>query len=126
MKEGTDGSYGYLFSVIGKCNAITTAFEQKDNFEDMMSQSRVLLQFSQLYGEAVAIRATCYRELIKYFGDVQFQSTFGVAAGGLVSRNSIYDVCIEQLKKVKEPHSVRLWHCPTYANKCEELLLAHL
>ena len=114
MKEGTDGTYGYLFSVIGKCNAITTAFEQKDNFEEMMSQSEPT-ELSQLYGEAVAIRATCYRELIKYFGDVLFQSTFGVAAGGLVSRDSIYDVCIEQLKKV-EPHMYVLGTCPTYAN----------
>ena len=113
MKEGTDGTYGYLFSVIGKCNAITTAFEQKDNFEEMMSQSEPT-ELSQLYGEAVAIRATCYRELIKYFGDVQFQSTFGVVAGGLVSRDSIYDVCIEQLKKV-EPHMYVLGTCPTYA-----------
>lgn len=114
MKEGTDGTYGYLFSVIGKCNAITTAFEQKENFEEMMSQSEPT-ELSQLYGEAVAIRATCYRELIKYFGDVQFQSTFGVVAGGLVSRDSIYDVCIEQLKKV-EPHMYVLGTCPTYAN----------
>lgn len=114
MKEGTDGTYGYLFSVIGKCNAITTAFEQKDNFEEMMSQSEPT-ELSQLYGEAVAIRATCYRELIKYFGDVQFQSTFGVVAGGLVSRDSIYDVCIEQLKKV-DPHMYVLGTCPTYAN----------
>ena len=117
MKEGTDGSYGYLFSVIGKCNAITTAFEQKDNFEEMMSQSEPT-ELSQLYGEAVAIRATCYRELIKYFGDVQFQSTFGVEAGGLVSRDSIYDVCIEQLKKV-EPHMYVLGSCPTYANNAK-------
>ena len=117
MKEGTDGSYGYLFSVIGKCNAITTAFEQKDNFEEMMSQSEPT-ELSQLYGESVAIRATCYRELIKYFGDVQFQSTFGVAAGGLVSRDSIYDVCIEQLKKV-EPHMYVLGSCPTYANNAK-------
>ena len=117
MKEGTDGSYGYLFSVIGKCNAITTAFEQKDNFEEMISQSEPT-ELSQLYGEAVAIRATCYRELIKYFGDVQFQSTFGVAAGGLVSRDSIYDVCLEQLKKV-EPHMYVLGTCPTYANNAK-------
>ena len=117
MKEGTDGTYGYLFSVIGKCNAITTAFEQKDNFEEMMSQSEPT-ELSQLYGEAVAIRATCYRELIKYFGDVQFQSTFGMAAGGLVSRDSIYDVCIEQLKKV-EPHMYVLGSCPTYANNAK-------
>ena len=29
QKEGTDGAYGALFDVIGKCNAITSAFEEE-------------------------------------------------------------------------------------------------
>ena len=113
MKEGTDGTYGYLFSVIGKCNAITTAIEGTKDYAEMMAQTAPT-QLSQLYGEAVAIRATCYRELIKYFGDVQFQSKFGVVAGGLAPRDSIYDVCIAQLKQV-EPLMYVLGKCPTYA-----------
>lgn len=112
MKEGGDGSYGYVFGVIGKCNAITTAFEEKADFQEMMSQTEPS-ELSQIYGEAVAMRATCYRELIKYFGDVQFQSKFGVAAGGLTGRDSIYDVLIDQLKKV-EPLMYNLGECPSY------------
>ena len=56
---------------------------------------------SQLYGEAVALRATAYRELIKYYGDVPFQTRMGEAATGLSCRDSIYDVLIAQLKKVE-------------------------
>lgn len=114
QKEGSDGDYGYIFSVIGKCNAITTAIEEMDDYESMMAQTEPT-ELSQLYGEAVAIRATCYRELIKYYGDVQFQTTFGVSAGALVSRDSIYDVLLDQLKKV-EPLMYVLGSCPTYSS----------
>lgn len=117
QKEGTDGTYGTLFSVIGKCNAITSAIEGMSTYEEMMSQTEPT-EISQLYGEAVAMRATCYRELIKYFGDVQFQATFGEAAGGIASRDSIYDVCLEQLKKV-EPLMYVLGSCPTYATNAK-------
>ena len=114
QKEGSDGAYGCLFDVIGKCNAITTAFEQRSDFQEMMAQTAPT-SLSQMYGEAVALRATCYRELIKYFGDVQYQSTFGVAAGGLASRDSIYDVCLDQLKKV-EPLMYAVGTCPSYSS----------
>lgn len=114
MKDSGDGTYGYVFDVIGKCNAITTAFEEMDNFQDIMNQTEPS-ELSQIYGEAVAMRATCYRELIKYFGDIQFQSKFGVPAGGLTGRDSIYDVLIDQLKQV-EPLMYKLGECPSYEN----------
>jgi hypothetical protein len=112
MKDGTSGAYGQLFAVIGKCNAITTAIENSTDITTLTSPTEI----SQLYGEAVAMRAVCYRELIKYFGDVQFQSEFGVAAGGLTNRDSIYDVIIDQLKRV-EPLMYDLGKCPTYEAK---------
>lgn len=113
-KEGTYGSYGCLFSVIGKCNAITTAIENTADYEAMMQQTEPT-QISQLYGEAVAIRATCYRELIKYYGDVQYNDKFGVAVQSLSPRDSIYDICIKQLKTV-EPLMYKLGECPTYTS----------
>ena len=73
---------------------------------------------SQIYGEAVALRATCYRELIKYFGDVPCPAEFGKPAGGIASRDSIYDVCIEQLKKV-EPLMYVLGACPHYTTNAK-------
>lgn len=99
-KEAPNSPYSVLFSVIGKCNAITSAIESTEGFEEMMRQSAPS-DLSQLYGEAVALRATAYRELIKYYGDVPFQTRMGEAATGLSCRDSIYDVLIAQLKKVE-------------------------
>ena len=99
-KEAPSSPYSVLFSVIGKCNAITSAIEGTGNFGEMMQQTSPT-DLSQLYGEAVALRATAYRELIKYYGDVPFQTVMGQAATGLSCRDSIYDVIIAQLKSVE-------------------------
>ena len=99
-KEAPNSTYSVLFSVIGKCNAITSAIESTNGFDAMMQQSSST-DLRQLYGEAVALRATAYRELIKYYGDVPFQTVMGQAATGLSCRDSIYDVIIAQLKSVE-------------------------
>lgn len=95
-KEAPNSPYSVLFSVIGKCNAITSAIEGMSSYADMLQQTEPS-NLSQLYGEAVALRATAYRELIKYYGDVPFQTKMGEAATGLSGRDSIYDVLIDQL-----------------------------
>ena len=99
-KEAPNSPYSVLFAVIGKANAVASAIEGKADFETMMAGGKST-DLSQLYGEAVAMRATCYRELIKYYGDVPYQSKMGAAAGGLSPRDSIYDVIIADLKKVE-------------------------
>ena len=99
-KEAPNSPYSVLFAVIGKPNAVASAIEAKSNFEEMMAGGKAT-DLSQLYGEAIAMRATCYRELIKYYGDVPYQSQMGAAAGGLSPRDSIYDVIIADLKKVE-------------------------
>lgn len=100
QKEGNKGCYGAMFDMIGKANAIINAIQSTGNFESMMAQSEPT-ELSQLYGEAVAARATAYRELIKYFGDVPYQVKNGVAASGLAPRDSVYDLCIADLEKVE-------------------------
>ena len=99
-KEAPNSPYSVLFSVIGKANAVTSAIESTSGYADMMAGGTAT-DLSQLYGEAVALRATCYRELIKYYGDVPYQSEMGQAAGGLSPRDSIYDVIIAELQKVE-------------------------
>lgn len=99
-KEAPNNAYSVLFSVIGKCNAITSAIESTNDYPIMM-ELNTANDLSQLYGEAVALRATAYRELIKYYGDVPFQTKMGEAATGLSCRDSIYDVILEQLKIVE-------------------------
>ena len=99
-KEAPNSPYSVLFSVIGKANAVTSAIESTSGFAEMMAGGKPT-DLSQLYGEAVALRATCFRELIKYYGDVPYQSVMGQAALGLSPRDSIYDVIIADLIKVK-------------------------
>jgi len=99
-KEAPNNAYSMLFAVVGKCNAITSAIEARSDYDAMMQQTTPT-EMSQLYGEAVALRATAYRELIKYYGDVPFQTVMGQAATGLSPRDSIYDVLIAQLMDVE-------------------------
>ena len=99
-------AYANLFSTIGKSNAIINAMQNASNFEAVMSAGQPS-DLSQLYGEAVALRACAYRELIRFYGDVPYQTKNGVAAAGLTSRDSIYDACIADLR-VGEPLMFRV------------------
>ena len=98
-KDNASGAYNQLFDVIGKANAVIGAIEGRDDFQEIIS-AETPTDLSQLYGEAVCARATTYRELIKYYGDVPFATKTGVAVGGLAPRDSIYDCLIADLEKV--------------------------
>lgn len=93
-------TYANLFSTIGKANAVINAMQKASNFESFMNAGQPS-ELSQLYGEAIALRTCAYRELIKYFGDVPYQTKNGVAAQGLTPRDSIYDACIADLRTVE-------------------------
>lgn len=99
-KEAPSNAYSVLFSVIGKANAIASAIESTDGYADMMAKKQPT-DLSQLYGEAIALRATAYRELIKYYGDVPYVSEMGKPAGGLMSRDAIYEKVIADLQMVE-------------------------
>lgn len=91
-------AYVQLYSAIAKANAVINAIEGKDNFEEIMNSE--ISEQSQVYGEAIACRAACYRELIRYYGDVPFQLKAGVAAESLTSRYYIYDYILQDLQRV--------------------------
>lgn len=99
LKE--DDIYAKLYAVISKANVVLNKMESTDNFDEVVTNATTPTALSQLYGEAIAMRATAYRELIKNFGDVPYNDTFGAQAKGLVSRDSIYDICLEQLIKIE-------------------------
>lgn len=94
------GDYANFYNTISKVNVLITAIEGTDGFSEMMASTTPTSK-SQMYGEAIAIRACCYRELIKYFGDVPYSYKSGVSAGGLAPRDSVYDLIIGQLKAVE-------------------------
>ena len=99
LKEG--GVYDKGFAVVGKANSIITAMQNAENFDEIVTNATEPSALSQMYGEAVAMRATAYRELIKYWGDVPFAEKFGDVAYGVTSRDSIYDKIIADLIEVE-------------------------
>jgi starch-binding outer membrane protein, SusD/RagB family len=98
--QSESNAYTGLFSCIAKANSIINAMRNSSTFSSIMSAGTAS-DLSQLYGEAVALRACCYRELIHYYGDVPYAYQSGVAATGLVPRDSIYDLCIDDLITVE-------------------------
>ncbi|WP_024994038.1 RagB/SusD family nutrient uptake outer membrane protein [Phocaeicola paurosaccharolyticus] len=100
FKDDDKNAYNMLFGVVGKANAVITAMENSKNFESI-EKATTPTALSQMYGEAIALKATVYRELIKYYGDVPYIDKFGETAKNLSPRDSIYDVLIAKLEKVE-------------------------
>ncbi|MBR5716647.1 MAG: RagB/SusD family nutrient uptake outer membrane protein [Bacteroidales bacterium] len=98
--NNNSGAYVQLFNVIGKANAVIQGIEQSETGQEAIAAGTPS-GIGQMYGEAIALRATAYRELIKYYGDVPFATVFGEATGGLTSRDSIYDCILADLVKVE-------------------------
>ncbi len=108
-------TYAALYEVISKASIVINAIEGSNGFKEMISAG-VESTMGQLYGEAVALRATAYRELIKYFGDVPYVSGKSTDHDGLVGRDSIYDVIIDELKVVA-PVMYRIGSIPGITGK---------
>lgn len=91
-------TYASLYAVITKASIVASSIEGASNFQEMLNAG-VESTMGQLYGEAIALRATAYRELIKYFGDVPYISGKLTDHDGLVGRDSIYDVILAELQQ---------------------------
>lgn len=94
-----DYAYASLYRIISISNAIIVPFEAREDYQDIMSSDAS--ELSQMYGEAIAMRATAYRELIKNFGDVPYVDHIGILAKGMVGRDWIYEKCLADLQMVE-------------------------
>ena len=74
LKE--NGIYADLYAVISKANATIYGVEQSSSFASFATLTEPT-PLSQLYGEAVAMKASAYRELLKNFGDVPYAAAYG-------------------------------------------------
>ncbi len=97
LKE--DDIYASLYKVIALANAVINPIESRADYQDLISGKAS--ELSQMYGEAIAMRATAYRELIKNFGDVPYVTKIGQVAEGLMGRDYIYEKCLADLQKVE-------------------------
>lgn len=99
--DNSEARWSKGYDVIGRANAVVTAMEEAANFDEIITNATEPTALSQMYGEAVAMRASTYRELMRIWGDVPFSMVYGIAADGLSPRDSIYDVLLAQLQKVE-------------------------
>ncbi len=104
--EGSS-AWSALYSIISITNSLINSFESTSNFEAMMSSGEAT-ELSDLYGQAVALRATAYWELLRYFGDVPHVLKTGeTGENGIVPRDQIYEYHLNKLMEV-EPYMFRV------------------
>lgn len=96
FKEAPDNAYAMLYAIISSTNAVI------NGVTEVQKTGSSGVQYLKLIDEAKVMRATCYRELIKYYGDVPARFANTADAPALASRLDIYDRIIEDLQEVTE------------------------
>jgi hypothetical protein len=90
-----------LYTTIAHAAKVAGLIAQKQAYRTDLAGGKAT-DWTQLYGEAVTIRAFCYFELVKHFGDVPYgYENKYVTNYSLNSRFDIYDSLISALKVVE-------------------------
>ena len=99
-----------LYTVIGMANTLINKFENSERYKEVVEAAKPTT-LSEIYGEAITLRASCYYELMRQYGDVPLQTVAGVEAERLAPRDEIADfirvTCksVWQTKHNKTPNS---------------------
>lgn len=96
---GFESPWTNAFNIISLCNTVITSYEEGASFEEMVNQGKPS-DLSQVYGEAVCLRATCYYELMRCYGDIPLQLRTGEVATHLTCRDSIAETMLADLERV--------------------------
>lgn len=95
------GGFNNLYTTIARAAKVAELVASKAAFQEDAATGKVS-DWTQLYGEAVAMKAFCYFNLVKHFGDVPYGYENTAAEDySLTSRFEIYDNLIDMLKKVE-------------------------
>ncbi len=95
--KDAETAYSQLYAIIPTMNLITDGIN-----EQMLNDPKDGKKFQEIYGQAVCMKVTCYRELIKYYGDVFSVFSMNDNPTNFNSRLDIYDKMIAELQKVKD------------------------
>lgn len=108
--------FNNLYSTISRASKIAALIAEKSEYKAAVSAG-VANDWTQLYGEAITMRALCYFDLTKHFGDVPYgHENSYINEYALTSRFDIYDALIASLKEV-EPFMYELGESGLTAEK---------
>ncbi len=96
-----EGGFNSLYTTLARAGKVANVIAEKQEYIDDVEAGTVT-DWTHLYGEAITMRALCYFDLIKHFGDVpyNYENSY-VEEYTLTSRFDIYDDLIESLKEVE-------------------------
>ncbi|MBE7171425.1 MAG: RagB/SusD family nutrient uptake outer membrane protein [Williamsia sp.] len=96
--DAVAGGFNNLYSTLARASKVAGLIAAKDAYKNDVAAGKAT-DWTQLYGEAVTMKAFCYFNLIKHFGDVPYgyENNY-VEDYTLNSRFAIYDTLIASLK----------------------------
>jgi hypothetical protein len=93
--------FNSLYQTLALASRLATIIATKDQYKADLAAGKPTA-WTQLYGEALTMRAFCYFELIQHFGDVPYgYENQIVTSYTLTSRFTIYDNLISALQKAE-------------------------
>jgi starch-binding outer membrane protein, SusD/RagB family len=99
--DAVSGGFNGLYATLSRAAKVATLISEKAAYQSDVAEGKTS-DWTHLYGEAITMRAFCYYELVKHFGDVPYgYENQSVDDYSLTSRFVIYDKLIEDLKKVE-------------------------
>lgn len=96
---GFESPWTNAYKIISLCNTVITSYEESPTFETLITQGKAT-ELSQVYGEAICLRATCYYEMMRCYGDVPLQLRTGEEATHLTCRDSVAETMLNDLERV--------------------------
>jgi hypothetical protein len=99
--DAASGGYNSLYQTLALASRLADIIATKDAYKADVAAGKTT-DWTQLYGEAMTMRAFCYFQLVQHYGDVPYGYENKSADDySLTSRFDIYDSLIESLKKVE-------------------------
>src|SRR4051812_22054604 len=92
------GGFNGLYTTLARASKVASLIAAKDVYKSDVAAGKPT-DWTHLYGEAITMKAFCYFDLIKHFGDVPYgyENNY-VEEYSLNSRFAIYDSLIASLK----------------------------
>jgi hypothetical protein len=100
--DAVSAGFNNLYTTLAHASKVANLIAEKEAYKNDVAAGKTT-DWTQLYGEAITMKALCYFDLVKHFGDVPYgyENNY-IESYSLNSRFDIYDSLIASLK-IAEP-----------------------